>query len=262
MAPTLTSENASDLGRYRLRSTKARLLQSALPETAQSGHPVRKPTPRSASSPMMFAVAHSRPGSPRVARQLAILAVVAAMFGAALMLASPGRASAQAKNAEVDGTAANKWEPANITVPVGGTVTFKIAGGPPHPVKSGTPPTGDTSFDTSKCQIAQMGKVGDSCKVTFAKAGSFPFFCEVHFALGMTGTITVGSGPPGSSTATTAAGASGTPVVSAPSAASSATPPKPGVYWLGYGLLGGGALLALAAIVGYLRFYPGFRRQR
>jgi hypothetical protein len=34
------------------------------------------------------------------------------------------------------------------------------------------------------------------------------------------------------------------------------------VYWLGYGLLAGGALLALAAVFGYLRFYPGFRRQR
>ena len=210
---------------------------------------------------MMFAVAHTRPGSPRVARQLAVLAVVAAVIGAALMLASPGRATAQAKNAEVDGTAANKWEPANVTVPVGGTVTFKISGGPPHPVKSGNPPSGDTSFDTSKCQIAQMGKVGDSCKVTFTKAGSFPFFCEVHFALGMTGTITVGSG--GQTTTTAAAGGgSGTPVVSAPSAASQTPPAKPGVYWLGYGLLGGGALLALAAIIGYLRFYPGFRRQR
>jgi plastocyanin len=265
-APTLTSENAEDQGRYRLRSTEARLLQSALPETAQPGHPVRKPTPRSASSPMMFAVAHSRPGSPRVARHLAVLAVlalVAAVIGAALMLASPGRASAQAKNAEVDGTAVNKWEPGNVTVPVGGTVTFKIAGGPPHPVKSGTPPSGDTSFDTSKCQIPQMGKVGDSCKVTFTKAGSFPFFCEVHYALGMTGTITVGSGGGGGSAGpTTTAGGSGTPVVSAPSAASSTQPPKPGVYWLGYGLLGGGALLALAAIIGYLRFYPGFRRQR
>lgn len=212
---------------------------------------------------MMFAVAHTRPGSPRVARQLAVLAVVAVVIGAALMLASPGRARAQAKNAEVDGTAANKWEPANVTVPVGGTVTFKISGGPPHPVKSGNPPSGDTSFDTSKCQIAQMSQVGDSCKVTFTKAGSFPFFCEVHFALGMTGTITVGSGGAGGGAGpTTTAGGSGTPVVSAPSAAPQTPPAKPGVYWLGYGLLGGGALLALAAIIGYLRFYPGFRRQR
>ena len=32
--------------------------------------------------------------------------------------------------AEVDGPAANKWEPANVAVRPGGTVTFKITGVP------------------------------------------------------------------------------------------------------------------------------------
>jgi plastocyanin len=212
---------------------------------------------------MMFAAADRRPRSPRAAHRLALLALVALAMGAALLLAGAGRATAQSKNAEVDGTAAFKWEPANVTVPVGGTVTFKISGGPPHPVGSGSaPPTDDKKFDTSKCQVPQMSKVGDSCKITFAKAGSYPFFCLVHYSQGMTGTITVGKGAPaGGGTATTTA-STGAPVVSSPSAASNATPPKPGVYWLGYGLLGGGALLALAAVFGYLRFYPGFRRER
>jgi plastocyanin len=209
---------------------------------------------------MMFAVAHRRPGSLRAAHRFAVLAMIALVFGAGLLVATGGRAHAQSKNAEVDGTAALKWEPANVTVPVGGTVTFKISGGAPHPVKSGTPPSGDSSFDTAKCQLAQMSATGDSCKVTFAKAGSYPFFCEVHFASGMTGTITVGSGGgKAQATTTTAAGGS---VVSTPSAASGTTPAKPGVYWLGYLLLGGGVLLAVAAVFGYLRFYPGFRRER
>jgi len=211
---------------------------------------------------MMFAVAHRRPGSPRAAHRLAVLAMITLVLGAGLLLATGGRAHAQSKNAEIDGTAANKWEPANVNVPVGGTVTFKISGGAPHPVKSGTPPSGDSSFDTSKCQIAQMGTTGASCKVTFAKAGNYPFFCEVHYSLGMTGTITVGkasSGGAGAGATTTTAGAS---VVSTPSAASGTTPAKPGVYWLGYLLLGGGVLLAVAAVIGYLRFYPGFRRER
>ncbi|HEX8857808.1 MAG TPA: plastocyanin/azurin family copper-binding protein [Actinomycetes bacterium] len=188
--------------------------------------------------------------------------MITLVLGAGLLLATGGRAHAQSKNAEIDGTAANKWEPANVNVPVGGTVTFKISGGAPHPVKSGTPPSGDSSFDTSKCQIAQMGTTGASCKVTFAKAGNYPFFCEVHYSLGMTGTITVGkasSGGAGAGATTTTAGAS---VVSTPSAASGTTPAKPGVYWLGYLLLGGGVLLAVAAVIGYLRFYPGFRRER
>jgi plastocyanin len=212
---------------------------------------------------MMFAVAHRRPGSPRAAHRLAVLAMITLVLGAGLLLATGGRAHAQSKNAEIDGTAANKWEPANVNIPVGGTVTFKISGGAPHPVKPGTPPSGDTSFDASKCQLAQMSANGASCKVTFAKAGSYPFFCEVHYSLGMTGTITVGKstggGGGGVQATTTTAGA---PVVSTPSAASGTTPAKPGVYWLGYLLLGGGVLLAVAAVIGYLRFYPGFRRER
>ena len=212
---------------------------------------------------MMFAVAHRRPGSLRAAHRFAILAMIALVLGAGLLVASGGRAHAQSKNAEVDGTAALKWAPATVNVPVGGTVTFKISGGPPHPVKSGTPPSGDSNFDASKCQIAQMSKVGDSCKVTFAKAGTYPFFCEVHYASGMTGTITVGSGGKtgGGAQATTTTTAGGS-VVSTPSAASGTTPAKPGVYWLGYLLLIGGVLLAVAAVFGYLRFYPGFRRER
>jgi plastocyanin len=205
----------------------------------------------------MFVFARSRPAV--AARRLGLLAVILIVLGAALLL-SAGPATAQAKNAEIDGTAQNKWEPANVTVPVGGTVTFKISGGAPHPVKSGSPPTGDNAFDASPCAISKMGSNGASCKVTFKKAGSFPFFCQVHFALGMTGTITVGSGGPKSPAST--AGGGGTPVVTAPSAAPATTPGKPGVFWLGYGLLALGALLALAAIVGYLRFAPGFRRGR
>lgn len=209
---------------------------------------------------MMFAVAHRRPGSPRAVYRLAVLSLIALVLGASLLLAAGGRAQAQSKNAEIDGTAALKWAPANVTIPVGGTVTFKISGGPPHPVKAGTPPGGDSSFDASKCQLAQMSAVGDSCKVTFAKAGTYPYFCQVHYSSGMTGTITVGSG--GKNAAATTTTSAGGSVVSTPSAASGTTPAKPGVYWLGYLLLGGGVLLAVAAVFGYLRFYPGFRRER
>jgi plastocyanin len=207
----------------------------------------------------MFVFAGSRPAV--AARLVGAVSLVVMLLGATLLVVAGGPAAAQAKNAEIDGTAQNKWEPANATVPVGGTVTFKIRGGAPHPVKSGSPPNGDNAFDASACGLAKMGTNGASCKVTFKKAGSFPFFCQVHFSLGMTGTITVGSGG-GGATATTAAGSGGTPVVTAPTAAPATTPGKPGVFWLGYGLLAMGALLALAALAGYLRFSPGFRRGR
>ncbi|HZD02683.1 MAG TPA: plastocyanin/azurin family copper-binding protein [Actinomycetes bacterium] len=203
----------------------------------------------------MFVFARSRPAV--AARRLGLLAIAIAVLGAAL-LAAAGPAAAQAKNAEIDGTAQNKWEPANVTIPVGGTVTFKLTGGAPHPVKSGSPPNGDSAFNASPCALPKMSKNGDSCKVTFKKAGTFPYFCQVHFTQGMTGVITVGSG--GSSAPSSTAGGGGAPVVTAPSAAPATTPGKPGVFWLGYGLLALGALLALAAVVGYLRFAPGFRR--
>src|ERR687887_656952 len=39
-----------------------------------------------------------------------------------------------AKHAEIHGTPQLKWQPANVTVAPGGTVTFKIVGATPHPV--------------------------------------------------------------------------------------------------------------------------------
>lgn len=198
----------------------------------------------------------------RLPRLLA-LALAVALLGAGLMLAAGGPAAAQAQgaNAEVDGTAANKWEPANVTIRPGGTITFKISGGPPHPVKSGSPPNGDEKFDASGCSQDKMAKVGDSCTVKIAKAGSYPYFCQVHFSLGMTGTITVGSGG-SQATTTTAANAAGGGVVAPPSAAAPPPPGRPAIYWAGWGLFALGALMALVLIALYVRFAPGFNRQR
>ena len=48
-----------------------------------------------------------------------------------------GAALAQAKRSEeIDGTAANQWQPAQVAIKPGGTVTFRIAGGQTHPVGS------------------------------------------------------------------------------------------------------------------------------
>jgi plastocyanin len=198
----------------------------------------------------------------RLPRLLA-LALAVALLGAGLLLAAggPAAAQAQAANAEIDGTAANKWEPANVTIRPGGTITFKISGGPPHPVKSGSPPNGDDKFDASGCSQDKMAKVGDSCTVKVAKAGSYPYFCQVHFSLGMTGTITVGSGG-SQATTTTAANGAGGGVVAPPSAAAPPPPGRPAIYWAGWGLFALGALMALVLIALYVRFAPGFNRQR
>jgi plastocyanin len=191
------------------------------------------------------------------------LTLAVALLGAALVLAAGGPAAAQAQsNATIDGTAALKWEPANATIKPGGTVTFKVSGGPPHPVKSGDGSNlaGDNKFDTADCGLAKMSKVGDSCQVKFPKAGTFPYFCEVHVSLGMKGVIQVGAAAGGATTTTAAAAGGG--VVEPPSAAAPPSAGRPAIYWAGWGLFALGALLALGLIALYVRFSPGFGRPK
>jgi hypothetical protein len=145
----------------------------------------------------------------------------------------------------------------------GGTVTFEVAGGATHPVVSGdgSNPAGDGRFDDSGCGLAQMTKVGDSCQVKFPKAGTYPFFCQVHVSLGMKGVITVGASA-GGATTTTAPAAAGGSVVEPPSAAAPPSSGRPAIYWAGWGLFALGALLALGLIALYVRFWPGFTRPK
>jgi plastocyanin len=201
----------------------------------------------------------------RLPRLLA-LAVAVALLGAGLIFAAGGPAAAQAAQNQVtiEGTAANKWEPADAAVRPGGTVTFEITGGVTHPVLSGdgSNPEGDDRFDASDCTLEKMSKVGDSCKVEFPKAGSYPYFCQVHVTLGMKGVITVGSSGGGGATTTTAAGGDGGSVVEPPSAAAPPSSGRPAIYWAGWGLFALGALLALVLIGLYVRFWPGFSRPK
>jgi plastocyanin len=195
--------------------------------------------------------------------RLLLLAIAVALLGTGLVLASGTPAGAQAAPSKVtiDGTAANRWEPADATVRPGGTVTFRVASGATHPVVSGdgSNPNGDNRFDDSDCTLAHMTKVGDSCQVKFPKAGTYPFFCQVHVTLGMKGVITVGASG-GGATSTTAAAGSG--VVEPPSAAAPPSPGRPAIYWAGWGLFALGALLALVLIALYVRFWPGFTRPK
>jgi plastocyanin len=209
-----------------------------------------------------------RPAVPAAVRRRTVRWLASAALGAALLLVS-GPATAQpskpAERAEIDGTPQFKWQPANVAVAPGGTVTFKIVGPTPHPVGSGSaPPNDDRKFDTSGCGIDQLSGDGASCTVTFAKAGTYPYFCTLHFAAGMVGTITIGSAgsaaAPTTTTATTSAGAA--PLVTAPRAVKPTTPGRPAIYWAGYGLLTLGALLALVTLFAYVRLSPRFPRKR
>ena len=208
-----------------------------------------------------------RPAMPAAVRRRPVRWLASVTLGTALLLVS-GPATAQpskpAEHAEIDGTPQFTWEPAKVTIAPGGTVTFKIVGPTPHPVGSGSaPPNDDGRFDTSGCGSDQLSGDGASCTVTFAKPGTYPYFCTLHFAAGMVGTITVGSGDgaaPSTATATTSAGAA--PLVTAPGAVKPTALGRPAIYWAGYGLLALGALIALVTVVAYVRFSPRFPRQR
>ena len=208
---------------------------------------------------MSLAAARSLP-------RLLLLALAAAVLGAGLVLAAGDPAGAQAAPSKVTiaGTAANRWEPADASVKPGGTVTFRVASGATHPVVSGdgSDPQGDNRFDDSGCALANMTKVGDSCQVKFPKAGTYPYFCQVHVSLGMKGVITVGASAAGGATTTTAANGAGGSVVEPPSAAAPPSSGRPAIYWAGWGLFALGALLALGLIALYVRFWPGFTRPK
>jgi plastocyanin len=205
---------------------------------------------------MPFAVARSLP-------RLLPLALAVALLGVGLVLTAGRPAAAQeaSNKATIDGTAQDRWQPADVTIKPGGTVTFRVAGGATHPVVSGDGSNlqGDNRFDDSGCTLAHMTKVGDSCQVKFPKAGTFPYFCQVHVSLGMKGVIQVGAAA-GGATTTTAGDAGG--VVEPPSAASPPSAGRPAIYWAGWGLFALGALLALVLIALYVRFSPGFGRPK
>ena len=200
-------------------------------------------------------------------RRLTVLCLAGAVL-CAIPLLPAGPAAAQSttptKNAKIDGTPQFKWQPANVTVVPGGTVTFRIVGATPHPVGSGSePPNDDGKFDTSRCGSDQLSGDGASCTVRFEKAGTYPYFCTLHFAAGMVGTITVGDGAaatPNPAAATTSAGAA--PLVTSPRAVTPHASGRPAIYWAGYGLLAVGALLTLVTVFAYVLFSPRFRRRR
>jgi plastocyanin len=164
------------------------------------------------------------------ARAMLLTAVPVVLGGLALApaLAAP-REPAQAKTGTVAANASFKFDPATLTVAVGGKVTFTNTGGGFHTVTGGegspdaASPIGDHDLPAT----------GATISVTFAKAGTYAYFCKPHAGLGMKGEIVVGAGGPAATTAPPTAGASSTSEASAPPASGSASAsvgaPQPGV---------------------------------
>ena len=85
------------------------------------------------------------------------------------------------------------FTPANLTIHLGDTVRWVWATSG-HSVVSGTNGNADNRFcspsDTG-CANPPLSIMGATYEHTFTTAGTFPYYCSVHFSLGMTGTITV-----------------------------------------------------------------------
>lgn len=81
---------------------------------------------------------------------------------------------------EVGGPHGQKFSPADATVPVGATVVWLNKGGLHNAVANeGEFDSGDPSSESWEFEH------------TFDTAGTFPYHCEPHVSVGMTGTITV-----------------------------------------------------------------------
>jgi plastocyanin len=84
----------------------------------------------------------------------------------------------------------NRYEFTEISVPVGGTVTFVGAGRNPHNAVAA-----DGSWSTEDVFGSLEQREGEEAVLTFDQAGEYVFFCTFHGNAdgdGMAGTLTVG----------------------------------------------------------------------
>ena len=83
------------------------------------------------------------------------------------------------------------FSPQTITINVGDTVTWTNRGVLAHTTTSGSDCRPDGKWDS-----LDLG-LGQSFSHTFTQPGTFPYFCSIHCAFGMVGTVTVNA-PSGS----------------------------------------------------------------
>jgi plastocyanin len=99
----------------------------------------------------------------------------------------------------------NFFEPANITVEPGTTVTWVQSGNNPHTT---------TSYDGLWDSGMLEGGSGATFSFTFEETGTFDYFCIPHEEMGMVGTVTVTGGTATASPTGTALSDTGGPPVS------------------------------------------------
>ena len=139
------------------------------------------------------------------------LLAMAVWFGAA---ATPVRAAEQAVTIEDF-----LFDPANLTIAVGDTVTWTNLDSFSH---TATSTSGPASFDSGNLAT------DETFSFTFDTAGTYEYFCEIH--PNMTGTIMVTDGAssaPAPSAPASSAPASSAPASSAPASSAPASTPTP-----------------------------------
>ena len=85
------------------------------------------------------------------------------------------------------------FTPMTVDLNAGDTVHWVWSSGG-HDVVSGTSGSADGKFcspSDSGCDSPSLSNAGATYDHTFAKAGTFPYFCSVHVQLGMIGTVRV-----------------------------------------------------------------------
>jgi plastocyanin len=113
---------------------------------------------------------------------------VAAALGAAIAVV-PAVASSEA-GPTVSGLESIMWSPAEVTVASGGTVSFQNGSATvPHGVVW---ETGDPETPACNGVPIDEGQTDWKGSCTFAKAGTYRYYCSVH-GMAMSGTIVVGS---------------------------------------------------------------------
>ena len=113
----------------------------------------------------------------RLVLSVAIVTLLAGMF---LVIPTPPARAQDAAEVQVVDFA---FEPANVTVSVGATVTWTNGDDITHTVTSGAPGKKDARFD------GRLDGKGTAYRHTFTEPGTYSYFCDRHQA--MTGQILV-----------------------------------------------------------------------
>jgi plastocyanin len=141
---------------------------------------------------------------------------LAAALGAALAIV-PAIASSES-GPTVSGLESIAWSPAQVTVASGGTVSFQNGSGSvPHGVVW---ETGDPETPACNGVPIDEGQTDWQGSCTFAKAGTYRYYCSVH-GMAMSGTVVVGA--PGTTPTPTPTPAPTTPT--APGGTTTTPPP-------------------------------------